>query len=234
MNAISFVILIVQRDDDEAYSHFLNGEGITAAYSIPCRGTAGQKLLNLLGLERTEKTLKFFMTDRKRAARILRQAVSQLGLDMPGRGIALIVPVDAVGGASSLKTLMENQNYIFDEVKDMDEKRTFPCALIVAISERGSSDAVMDAAWAAGAGGGTVVHARGNVSENGQSFFGVPLAPEKTMTLIVVNQRDKAQVMHAIMEKAGIHTPAHTVLFSLPVETVAGLKSVMEDSEESE
>ena len=40
--------------------------------------------------------------------------------------------------------------------------------------------------------------------------------------------------MHAIMEKAGIHTPAHTVLFSLPVETVAGLKSVMEDSEESE
>ena len=33
--------------------------------------------------------------------------------------------------------------------------------------------------------------------------------------------------MRAIMDQAGIESPAHTVMFTLPVESVAGLKSIM-------
>ena len=33
--------------------------------------------------------------------------------------------------------------------------------------------------------------------------------------------------MRAIMEKAGVNSPAHTVMFSLPVDSVAGLQSVI-------
>ena len=37
----------------------------------------------------------------------------------------------------------------------------------------------------------------------------------------------KKAIMRAIMDQAGIQSPAHTVMFSLPVESVAGLRSVM-------
>ena len=45
------------------------------------------------------------------------------------------------------------------------------------------------------------------------------------MILTAANQ--KAAIMRAIMDKAGVHSPAHTVMFTLPVESVAGLRSVM-------
>lgn len=54
------------------------------------------------------------------------------------------------------------------------------------------------------------------------------------MLLILTAARDKSAIMRAIMEKAGVRSPAHTVMFTLPVESVAGLKSVMEAAGEAE
>ena len=48
------------------------------------------------------------------------------------------------------------------------------------------------------------------------------------MILILTAAADKSRIMRAVMDKAGISSPAHTVMFSLPVESVAGLKSVMQ------
>ena len=54
------------------------------------------------------------------------------------------------------------------------------------------------------------------------------------MALIVISHRDKDAIMRAIMEKAGIHSQAHTALVTLPVESVVGLTSVMTpDSEDA-
>ena len=86
----------------------------------------------------------------------------------------------------------------------------------------------MEAARSAGAGGGTVVHAKGTAAEEARKFLGVSLAAEKEMVLILLRQETRRAVMRAIMDQAGVHTPAHTILFSLPVEDIAGLKSVMQ------
>ena len=231
MNGIDLLILIVRREKDENYARFLRDMGLSALFGFPCNGTASRRLLSLLGLEETEKSLMMTVAGRKEAARAMRRAVSEMGLDMPGNGIALTVPVDSIGGAGSFKALMENQNYIVGEVSEMDDRQEFPCALIVAVAERGGADMVMEAARAAGAGGGTVVHAKGTAGELAQRFLGVSIAAEKEMVLIVVRRADKAPVMRAIMERAGIHTSAHTVLFALPVENVAGLKSVMDEEQ---
>lgn len=231
MNGICFLLLIIRRETDAAYADFLRGMGLSAPFSLPCNGTAGQNLLSLLGIEKTEKTLLFAVASQKTAARALRESVSRMGIDMPGNGIALMLPVDSIGGASSMKALTADRNIISGEVTDMEEKQSFPYALIIAISERGSAGLVMDAARSAGAGGGTVLHARGAAGEDAETFLGVTLAAEKEMLLLVVSRRDKTAVMRAVMEQAGIHTKAHTVLFSLPVESVAGLKSVQETND---
>lgn len=107
-----------------------------------------------------------------------------------------------------------------------------PCVLLVAICESGHAETVMDAARPAGARGGTVVHAKGTAGELVKKFLGVSLATEKEMILILVSRRSRDDVMQAVMEKAGIHSPAHTVLFALPVEHVAGLRSVLGEEEE--
>ena len=104
------------------------------------------------------------------------------------------------------------------EVKDMADCQT---ELIVVISERGHADTIMDAAREVGAGGGTLVHARGT---GGDRFLGVTLAEEKDMFYIVSTRENKKNIMQAIMDKAGPSTPAHAVVFSLPVSETAGLR----------
>ena len=101
---------------------------------------------------------------------------------------------------------------------------TFAHELIVAILNEGQSDFVMDAARSAGAGGGTVLHAKGTGSGRAEKFFGVTLADEKDVVYIVARSEEKAAIMKAIKENAGPGTPAGAICFSLPVSSVAGLR----------
>lgn len=232
MHDLCLMNLIVGREDGEAFLDFLGNQGVKTVHSLPCRGTAGKKLLGLLGLEETEKTLLWAMTSRAKATRLLARLVREMGLDMPGAGIAFTTPVGSVAGTSSLRNLTEGQDIIMGEVTDMPA--AFLYELIIAIVNRGHADSVMDAARAAGAAGGTVVHAKGTHPGESSQFFGLSIAEEKEMLLILTAARDKSTIMRAIMEKAGVRSPAHTVMFTLPVESVAGLKSVMEAAGEAE
>lgn len=230
MGGIELVQLIIPRDMDERYLQFLHTHGMTLTYSFPCHGTAGQHLLDLLGLENTEKMMLLTFMEHEKAHRFLHDCVTQMGLEVPGSGVAFSIPLDSVGGMSSMNLLLENQEIDLEEVKKVDKQDLYPCALLVAICQAGHTDLVMDSARGAGARGGTVVHAKGTAGEMALKFFGVSLADEKELILILVNRSQKNVIMKAIMEKAGIQSEAHTVLFSLPVEEVAGLRSIMEDN----
>ena len=225
MHDLCLINLIVGRGDGEAFLDFLGDKGIKTAHSLPCRGTAGKKLLDLLGLEESEKTLLWAMTSRARAGRLLARLVREMGLDMPGAGIAFTTPVGSVAGATSLRSLTEGQDIIMGEVTDMPA--AFLYELIIAIVNRGHADTVMDAARAAGAAGGTVLHAKGTQPGESSQFFGLSIAEEKEMLLILTAAGDRSRIMRAVMDHAGVQSPAHTVMFSLPVESVAGLRSVM-------
>ena len=96
---------------------------------------------------------------------------------------------------------------------------------IIVIMNEGYSDFVMDAARSAGAGGGTVLHAKGTAGGRDQSFYGVNLAEEKDMVYIVAYADQKAAIMHAISEKAGPGTKAGAICFSLPISSVIGLRA---------
>ena len=94
--------------------------------------------------------------------------------------------------------------------------------LIVAIANEGRTDQVMNAARAAGAAGGTVLHGKGTGSENAEKFYNVSIASEKEVILIVAKAEQKAGIMKAILEKAGPASEAGTIAFSLPTSEVAG------------
>ena len=60
----------------------------------------------------------------------------------------------------------------------------------------------MDAARAAGAGGGTVIHAKGTGMEGAAKFMGIDLVNEKELVLIVSRTSEKNAIMKAIMDNA--------------------------------
>lgn len=95
--------------------------------------------------------------------------------------------------------------------------------LIIAIYEKGHTDLVMDAARAAGAAGGTTIRAKGT-GAGAEKFFGLSLAEEKEIVLIVSDTEKKKDIMKGIMQGAGIETKAHALVFSLPVTDTAGFR----------
>ena len=234
MNQISLLMVIVRRDWEEGFVSLLRENQVQPVFSLPAQGTATPSLLNLLGLERQDKTLLLCMAVRRRAARLMRRMVTEMGINISGTGIALSLPVGIIGGQSSLNYFMRPQNDENGEVDQMEEKRAYPFDLILAIAQQGYAEMVMDMARKAGAGGGTVVHAKGLGEEYAEKFLGLSIAAEKEMILIVTRHEQKDAIMRAIMDGAGAHSQAHTVLFSLPVEDVVGLRSIMKEAEEEE
>jgi len=103
--------------------------------------------------------------------------------------------------------------------------------LLVIIANQGYTEQIMDAARAVGAGGGTVLHAKGTGMEHAEKFLGFSLASEKEAVLIVVPTAKKNDIMKAVMEQAGLTTDAKAIAFSLPVTSVAGMRLMEEEQE---
>ena len=225
------LLIIIKRSSEEHYMELLKHNEISTVYSSPGEGTATNSLLSVLGLEATEKSVLLTVVSRRKAANIMQEMVSGMGINLPGQGIALSIPLSSIGSMRGVKYLIGDIKEEDNEVDTMNENKTYPYDLMIVIAERGSSDLVMDAARSAGAGGGTIVHAKGTASLSTAKFFGISIANEKELILIATRREKKDAIMHAIMECAGADTDAHAVVFSVPVEDIVGLRSVMENSQ---
>ena len=70
---------------------------------------------------------------------------------------------------------------------------------------------------------------KGIGEKNAAPFFGMSIASEQELIYIVSRQRDEKNIMHAIMEKAGSKQDRVVAAFSLPVNQVVGLRSLLDD-----
>lgn len=95
--------------------------------------------------------------------------------------------------------------------------------MILCIVNSGYSELVMDAAKAAGAGGGTLIHARGTANKDAEQFFHISIEPDKDCVMMLVPAKIKDDVLHAIYQKAGLDTPGQGIAFSMPISKAVGL-----------
>ena len=218
-----FVISIVDRGRREDMVSVLEANRAQLILSLLGRGTAMKEHLLLYGLEATEKAVICTVAGGEQTRQIIKSAKRRLFIDIPGNGILMAVPVKSVGGGRTLAYLTDNT------VPDGGvPELKFDYELIVMVLNEGRTDMVMNAARRAGAGGGTVLHAKGTGAKRGDKFFGVSLADEKEMIFIVSKSEEKAAIMRAIADDTGPGTPAGAICFSLPISAVAGLR-VLED-----
>ena len=96
--------------------------------------------------------------------------------------------------------------------------------VVFAIVNAGFADTVMDAARSFGAMGGTVIHARGTAIGEAEKLFGITIQPDKEIVMILIPSALGDDILHAIYQQAGSKTPAQGIAFSLPVDSVEGLR----------
>lgn len=224
MSEMKIIITVTERSFGEKFVAFLRSLGSPVVLSVPARGTACDETLDYLGIEATEKTLLFSFAYGNACDRTMRELDAIFSSDLPGSGIAVSIPVESVGGASALQYIKSVDEA--DNANEEGEKRSMSKTgfqLIIAITNQGYTDLVMGAARGAKASGGTVIHAKGTCNAVAEKFCKLSIVDEKEMVFIVTPEESKADIMKAIMQKAGKDTPAHTVVFTLPVSDVSGI-----------
>ena len=230
MDRLSLLITILARDRLPEALRLYQERKLEVNLIALGHGTATNEVMNILGLDSTEKAVCFSFVTADRWKEVKRDLERRLRIDVPGVGIAFTVPLSSIGGKRELAFLTQNQTFQRGEEQTVQGTKR---ELLMVISNQGYSEMVMDAARAAGAHGGTVIHARGTGMQSAESFFGVSLASEKDVIYIVTSAGKKNGIMSAVMKEAGLDTPAKAVVFSLPVTDTAGLR-LLEDEETEE
>ena len=220
MKELNLLLIIARKKDHAAYEKYFSRYKLAAYATLPCRGTAQNKMLDLLGIEQTEKIMLTAVVGKQQTKNVLATLPDQMEIDIPGRGIGLIIPLNSMGGAHSMVVLTGSTEAEEREVIKME----FNTHLIVAILNKGCSDVAMEAARAAGAGGGTVIRAKGTYGKGDEHFFGMTLAEEKDTVLIVATEAQRKPIMQALVNQGKEKPELGTVTFSVPVSDTMGLR----------
>lgn len=213
---MNYIVSIIKREGLSRLIEITEKMGLPLTLELHGRGTATKSMLDLLGMEFHEKRVIVTIADEAKTEELIREQRRHLYIDAPGNGIVAAVPIKSVGGGRTLAYLGG------DKDKKSTPKIDYRYELILAIANEGCTDMVMDAARAAGARGGTVLHGKGTGAKNAENFFKVSIASEKEMILIVAAAEQKSAIMSSIVKTAGPGTDAGTIVFSLPVSEVAG------------
>lgn len=227
MSELYMMATISDRNQTRRFLAFYREYGVNVTLLTYGEGTAASEVLDAFGLEAAEKAILFaFITDTE-WKHIKSALQKQIKIDIPGSGIAFIVPLSSIGGKKQLLYLTEGREFKKGEESTLKETKY---ELLVVIANQGYTDLIMDAARKAHAPGGTVIHAKGTGAEKAEKFLGVSIAVEKEMIFMVTRREGKNAIMKAIMEQAGLESEARAIVFSLPVTETAGMR-LIEDEE---
>lgn len=234
LNSICAVFSVVDSEKAKEIAAIYKEEKFPMGISTHGFGMADSSVLELLGFGENKKNITVSLLSRARAHELFEALEKSLQITKPGHGIAFSVPMTAATAflvsltdADTEKTRHAEKECELDMAQNEYE-------LIITIVTKGSSPDVKAAANAAGARGGTLIHALGLGAEEAQKFLGIAIQPEKDLILNVVHRTEKSRVMKAIGDAAGINTDGKGIIFSLPVDEVLGLRSVTQESPDAE
>lgn len=214
---MNYVISIINPESLEKMTDICEELSLPMTVTLHGRGTAVQSMLELLGIDSNEKRVVLTIADAEKTARLIQEQKRRLHIGVPGHGVTVAVPIKSVGGGKAvayLKGDSKNAKYT--------PELNYSYELIVAIANEGCTDMLMNAARAAGARGGTVLHGKGTGGKDAEKFYNISIAEEKELVLIVAATEQKSEIMRSILHKAGPDSKAGAIVFSLPTTEVAG------------
>ncbi|HIW53747.1 MAG TPA: transcriptional regulator [Candidatus Ruthenibacterium merdigallinarum] len=223
-------MFVTRTEDEKKLAHILDALHVPVSFQCRASGTAPSELLDIFGLGGTARLVTAGFVPRGAVRALFAQTGRELGFHRRGGGIVFTVPVTGLLGplyhllCEETRALANGRagERTENDMEQVEERSRYN--VIWASVSAGCSDDVIDAARAAGAKGGTVLHGRRRVSPQASAHFGIPMQDEQEFVMIVVPREKKTDVMAAIGEKCGLHSPAHGMVLSLPIDEAIGLE----------
>lgn len=195
------------------------------------QGTARSEILEYLGLEVDEKEIVISYVQADQAQAVLQSLRKELEMDLPGHGIAFLVPILQDKGLKAVFRLAEQLNQAVvktapkaDPYTVEDEGIIFgEHDLIMAMLPAGLSGEAMERARAAGAVGGTVVSGQSCTMQQAGEFLDFSIDPDKELLLMLVRKRYTGGILKALYECMCLEGKADGIAFALPVSAAVGL-----------
>lgn len=227
MSSVYLAVTVTERKKLTDFIRLYKENDIAVSYITLGHGTAHSELLDTLGLDSDERAVCFSAVTDGTWEAVKKILERRMRIDIPGSGIVFLLPFGSVGGKRELSFLVGEQAFTKGEEETLKNTEH---ELIIAICEQGHNESVMNAARKAGAGGGTVIHAKGTGMHQAEKFLGITLASEKDILFIVTATAKKKDIMQAIMTETGLSSRAKAVCFSVPVTDTAGLRLIDEEN----
>lgn len=223
---LRMILSITRAEDEKRVVEVFNEYHIPICFETRAKGTAPSELLDAFGLGGTTRVITVGFLPRFLVPETFEAINRKLNYRRRGTGVALTVPLTGLQGAIlkilNDETREELTKAMEKDAKEMQEHNAY--ALVWVSVNPGYSDAVVDAARAAGARGGTVLKGRRRNSESVTRFLGISMQEEQDFVMIVLPREKKTEVMNAVSTACGLKTEAHGIVVSLPVDEVMGLE----------
>ena len=204
------ITCIVPHNSGELITNAAKQAGAGGGTIIMGRGTASNSVLQLLGLGDTSKDITMNIVEDSLAAQVCKNIEKACADKKSHFGVLFTINVSDFAKAGSVEKSrgMVSTGQTSAAEKKSGDKNMEKYEAINIIVNKGYAEDAMAAARKAGAGGGTIIGARGTAKEGDSTFFGVEIVPEKEMLMILVPQDRKEAVVNAVsalscFEKAG-------------------------------
>lgn len=143
MDTLYLMVTITDRKLEKKFLNFYRDRGLrfplrpSATEQPPARSRISS------GLGGRERSLLFHTVTGKNYERFLPALKRQFRIDLPGSGIVFLIPFSSVGGRKTLEFFTEGQEFVKGEESALKETKY---ELLVAITNQGYTELVMDAA----------------------------------------------------------------------------------------
>ena len=215
MTAYDLIICIVPHDEGEFITKTAVSAGAGGGTVMMGRGTTASGVLHALALGDMPKDIVYILVPAEKKSDIVGAIAA--ASEAKKKKFGVLVTVDA---AKLLKTGTVSGGGDY-----MAQKTTHQ--MITVIANKGYADDIMAAARKAGAGGGTVINARGTATPGDAKFFGMEIVPEKEMIFIIIDSEKLDGVFEAVRTLPCLAEPGSGIAFCTPVGdfTLLGKKS---------
>ena len=203
---MKLLICIVPHGKSERITLAARKAGATGGTVLMGRGTARNQVLEMLGLGDTRKDLIYMLLDDELYGAVRTAVLQEASKEKSGFGIVFTIDVE--------KFLKNSSINIQKEGADMAEATH---TLISIIVNAGFADDAMAAARKAGAGGGTIINARGTGREDDAKFFGITIVPEKEMLLILAEKSKSDAILDAVRSLPCLQTKGAGITYCIDV-----------------
>lgn len=218
MSGFCILLAAVAHNKATVVSDAAKGAGSSGGTVLYSRSISPSAIANALGFGERKQDIVVILCTQQERERIFCAVHDACKKQGRGFGFLCAIEADALIKTGTITGALDaNDTHKGDDMAGNKQ------SLILVILNRGYADDAMAAARKAGAGGGTVINARGTAREDDAKFFGVHIVPEKEMLAIVVSDEQKSSVLEAIRTLPCLQEPGSGIAFCAPVDSFCTL-----------